>query len=696
MTTSIAFDPSAPWSAIAAIAAAILASIGFGFWRGARGAWLRLAAGAALIALLANPMIREADRTPLDDIALIVTDESASQSLDGRLDAARAAVDQVRARLTSMDGVEIVEARVAGADETRLVAAIEQALADSPRARLAALFVITDGQAIDAADAALLEIDAPAHLLLTGRANEFDRKLTLLNAPRYGILKEPALIRFRIDDLGRDGAPRAGGDALVSLSVDGEVVARQRAPVGRDIEFSAPIDRPGGLVLELSVEPVEGELTTRNNAAVIDITAIRDRLRVLLISGAPHPGERVWRNILKSDPSVDLVHFTILRPIEKARANEFPNELSLIEFPVDELFFEKISAFDLVIFDRYDFNGVLRPDHFANIADYVADGGAVLVAAGPEFSTVRRLDRPGNFGAILPAEPLARAEESPFRPALTQAGARHPATADLPQSEYWGRWLRVAPARARSGQTLMTGAGGAPLLVLDRVEQGRVGLLLSDHVWLWARGFDGGGPHAELLRRLAHWLMKEPELEEERLSVLAAGADLVIQRTTLKESPGGVEIEGPDGRRETLSLTPVDDEPGAFSARRSNVAPGLYKARADGLFAVGAVGVAAPEEFQNVISTQTLLKPLADRTGGGVFSVRRTNGLETPALRRVDARAGAKSGAGWAGVALNRATRTDSVRDAPLGAPGLWLALVATFLLGAWAQESGYFKRSKT
>ncbi len=130
---------------------------------------------------------------------------------------------------------------------------------------------------------------------------------------------------------------------------------------------------------------------------------MRDKLRVLLVSGEPHAGERTWRNLLKSDASVDLVHFTILRPPEKQDGTPI-NELSLIAFPTRELFQQKIGEFQLIIFDRYARQGVLPIIYFDNITRYVRDGGAVLVAAGPDYASQTSLWRTP-LDAILPAEP---------------------------------------------------------------------------------------------------------------------------------------------------------------------------------------------------------------------------------------------------------------------------------------------------
>ena len=236
-------------------------------------------------------------------------------------------------------------------------------------------------------------------------------------------------------------------------------------------------------------------------ALPIFVNGVRDRLRVLLVSGEPHAGERVWRNLLKSDPSVDLVHFTILRPPEKQDDTPI-RELSLIAFPIRELFDTKLDDFDLIIFDRYSRRGVIPDAYLDNVVRYVRNGGALLDAAGPNFGTPMSLARTP-LGTILPAEPTGEVYDEGFKPALTDLGRRHPVTEGLPGAgprdgeASWGRWFRQVDTRVRhGGVVLMTGDRGDPLLVLDRVGKGRVAQLMSDEMWFWARGFEGGGPQA--------------------------------------------------------------------------------------------------------------------------------------------------------------------------------------------------------
>jgi hypothetical protein len=702
---NIVFDPQFPMALLFAVSAGAAALLGVSVFYHWRAGVFRAVALAALIGLLFNPLLRQAEKTPLDDIAVILADKSASLELGERNAKAASAVEALSNAIESMPGVELRLVEFEGREETLAVAALQTALADTPRARLAGVFIVTDGQAVDGDQAAHLALDAPVHLIVAGDKDERDRKVTLLSAPRYGIVGQPVRVSFRIDDFGFDEKPiDEERTANVTLRLNGDEVLTQPVPFGVEASFDAPLERPGRTIIELEVESRDDELTARNNIAVLPISAIRDRLRVLLISGEPHPGERVWRNLLKSDPAVDLVHFTILRPIEKNSI--VPNsELALIPFPQNELFIDQLSEFDLLIFDRYTYRGVLSPFHFDNIARYVERGGAVLIAAGPEFYGEQSLAERRNLSFILPATPAGGAVEESYRPEVTELGARHPVAEDLPEEGFWGRWLRIMPVEQRSGETLLAAPSGAPLLILDRVGLGRVGLFLSDHVWLWARGFDGGGPHAELLRRIAHWLMKEPELEEEALALISDGEDLIIRRRTIGDAPPPVSLTAPDGQISEHELTSVS--PGLYEKRIAAAPRGLYRVRsvlphsepdnnegepeqaADTLFAVGAVGLEAAAEFQDVVSNRHKLAPLADATGGGVFSLREDDQAAPPAIRRIGAGTRPRAGAGWAGLVARNAARVDAVRERPLLTPWQWLAIIGAALTAAWLMESG-------
>ena len=156
--------------------------------------------------------------------------------------------------------------------------------------------------------------------------------------------------------------------------------------VGEKVEIPVKVDHAGPNIVEIEAEAAPGELTTVNNRAVLTVEGVRENMRVLLVSGEPHAGERTWRNMLKSDAAVDLVHFTILRPPEKQDGTPI-NQLSLIAFPTRELFQEKLDQFDLIIFDRYQRRGVLPLLYLENVAHYVERGGAVLVSAGDDYAS---------------------------------------------------------------------------------------------------------------------------------------------------------------------------------------------------------------------------------------------------------------------------------------------------------------------
>ena len=288
-----------------------------------------------------------------------------------------------------------------------------------------AAIMITDGRVHDMpAEAGALGFAAPVHALITGVRNERDRRVALIAAPRFGIVGQTQTITYQVEDQGANER-----SALVTIRRDGEVVETRTVPIGAPQRVDIPIPHGGPNIVEIEAAPLAGELTPVNNRAVVNIDGVRDKLRVLLVSGEPNAGERTWRNLLKSDASVDLVHFTILRPPEKQDATPI-NELSLIAFPTRELFQQKIGEFQLIIFDRYARQGVLPMIYFDNITRYVRDGGAVLVAAGPDYASQTSIWRTP-LDAILPAEPSGRVTERSFRARLTELGKRHPVTRDL-------------------------------------------------------------------------------------------------------------------------------------------------------------------------------------------------------------------------------------------------------------------------
>jgi len=692
---SLDFAPLLPVWLLAGLAGLAFLAALLGWLSAARGTSLRALAGAAILLALANPSVIAEQREELSDIALLVVDETPSQEIGDRAAQTRDAEGAVRAGIEALGpGMELRTIRLShqsvrdGEDGTRLFGPMERALADIPRQRFAGAIVIGDGQVHDA-PADLAEFDTaggPVHSILTGRDEEADRRLVVVQAPSFGLVDRPATLKLRVEDAGLQG------NAPLTLRIDGGEPRVVEMPLNQDHEIELTLSHRGPTVVELSVAPGPRELTLENNAAVVAINGVQDRLRVLLVSGEPHPGERTWRNLLKSDPSVDLVHFTILRPPEKQDGTPI-HELSLIAFPTRELFEVKLEEFDLIVFDRYRRRGVLPSSYLANVVRYVENGGAVLMAVGPDFA--------GRFSLFesplrdsLPAAPTGGVAEQGFIPSVTAAGIRHPVTTALPggprnASEIeaeprWGRWFRQVDTVVSGGEVLMNGAEGRPLLVLGRYGEGRVAQLLSDHVWLWARGFEGGGPHNELLRRMAHWLMKEPELEENDLRARFLGDALQIERRSLEpldQPQAEAEIEGPGDMVETLALQDQGD--GRYIASIPITRSGLYRVRSGGLTAMAAAGALNPKELADVAATDRVLGPLAEASGGRLFRSR--NGV--PDIRGV-APDRALSGSSWLGLKRNGAYVVRGLDQTPL-LPGLAaLALILGLAGFAWRREA--------
>ena len=686
MNLGVAFAPLLPAYVVwAAFAVAVLVSALLLLAR-SRGAVVRAIALALMVLALANPSFTREDRDPIPSVVAVIVDKSPSQDFGDRAKQTAEAQAALVAELKRIPGLEVRVADAAQADGendgTKLFSALSSTLADVPPDRVAGAVLITDGRVHDVpAEAAALGFAAPLHALITGHKDEVDRRVVLTTTPRFGIVGQSQTIGFRVED---HGAP--AGTAEVIARRDGDVLEKRVVAVGAENKLDVPIPHAGPNIVEIEAAPLPGELTQVNNRAVISIDGVRDKLRVLLVSGEPHAGERTWRNLLKSDASVDLVHFTILRPPEKQDGTPI-NELSLIAFPTRELFQQKISEFQLIIFDRYARQGVLPMIYFDNIAKYVRDGGAVLIAAGPDYASPTSIWRTP-LDTILPAEPSGAVTEQPYHARLTDAGKRHPVTRGLEGSDanppHWSRWFRLVDTKNASGTTVMQGPDDKPLLVLAHAGEGRVALLLSDHIWLWARGYEGGGPQLDLLRRLSHWLMKQPELDEEALRILVHGHDLVVQRQTMDDSVSPVTLTSPTGATRTLNLQPV--EPGLWRSSLTANELGLWRANDGKLTALANVGPANPREFQEVTSTTDVLRAIADSTGGSSRRLDNNGRLDVPRVVPVRTSTTFK-GEDWIGLKMRDVSVVRGIGVLPIFAGLIGLLLLVGSLAATWARE---------
>ena len=691
MRWSIEFIPFVSWPVLWALAAFGVLLFALLLWRAPRGAVLRALSYALLLLAIANPHLKQEDREPLNDVLAVVVDDTQSQSIAGRDPRTEAVRKELEDRLKVFPNLDVrwihstSTASDSDRDGTMLFTDLAKGLADVPPDRLAGVIMLTDGNVHDVpGNAAALGFDAPVHALITGKPGEFDRRLEVLRAPRFGLVGGEQPIEVKVTETTPSNAP----SVKLTITRQGEGPIAQNVRVGQKVEIPVKVDHSGPNIVEIEAEAAPGEISTVNNRAVLTVEGVRENLRVLLVSGEPHAGERTWRNMLKSDAAVDLVHFTILRPPEKQDGTPI-NQLSLIAFPTRELFQEKLDQFDLIIFDRYQRRGVLPLLYLENVAHYVERGGAVLVSAGDDYASPLSLYRTP-LGEVLPAVPSGRVVEEPFKPALTELGKKHPVTRDLPgaggEQPSWGRWFRVVDADPRDAEVLMKGAEGKPLLVLGQRGEGRVALLLSDHIWLWARGYEGGGPYTDLLRRLAHWLMKEPDLEEETIKATSRGQTLTLERRSIKDQVESVKVSAPSGKEESVTLDKV--EPGLWRKSITAGEQGVYRISSGKLASVVTVGNANAKELATVTATDATLSPLLTETGGGSFWLGRTEADASPVPRIVMLRGGhVLHGSDWLGLHKREAYHVEGVRLFPLFTGFLALALLLGMISVTWFRE---------
>jgi len=691
MRWSIEFLPFVSWPVIWALAAFGVVLFALLLWRARRGALLRALAYAMLLLAIANPHLKQEDREPLNDVLAVVVDDTQSQAIAGRDPRTEAIRKDLEERLKTFPNLDvrwIHSASTSGdgdRDGTMLFTDLAKGLADVPPDRLAGVIMLTDGNVHDVpGNAAALGFDAPVHALLTGKPGEFDRRLEVLRAPRFGLVGGEQPVEVKVTET----TPGDAKSVKLTVTRQGEPPSTKTVRIGEKVDIPVKVDHAGPNIVEIEAEAAPGELTTVNNRAVLTVEGVRENMRVLLVSGEPHAGERTWRNMLKSDAAVDLVHFTILRPPEKQDGTPI-NQLSLIAFPTRELFQEKLDQFDLIIFDRYQRRGVLPLLYLENVAHYVERGGAVLVSAGDDYASPLSLYRTP-LGEVLPAAPSGRVVEEPFKPTLTDLGQKHPVTRDLAGSKgdqpSWGRWFRVVDVDPRDAEVLMKGAEGKPLLVLGERGQGRVALLLSDHIWLWARGYEGGGPYTDLLRRLAHWLMKEPDLEEEMLKATSRGQTLNLERRSIKDDIEPVTVTAPSGKEETVTLDKA--EPGLWRKSMTAGEQGVYRISSGKLASVVTVGNANAKELSAVTATEAALSPILNETGGGSFWLGRNQADASPLPRIVMVRGGhVMHGADWLGLHKRDAYHVQGVRLFPLFTGFLALALLLGMMAITWFRE---------
>ncbi len=709
MIGKLVLAPVVPWPVIASFEG--LSILIFAFVVVRHGMWplWRFLASLVITLALVDPRLVREDLEIQKDIVLALVDRTTSQTVGKRKTLTNKALSHLRDQLKRFPQTElrvetvrdVVPQPQTGSynEGTLMMRSLRRALDALPAGRLSGVVLISDGQVHDMSEEIIefFSSTSPIHLLLTGDRDQKDRRIVVEQAPSYGLVGKEAVIEYRVDERAGAKAGRYSGVlAQVTLRQGEKVLSKVQIPIGRTNSFKVLLTHAGPTVLTLEVASVPGELSTVNNETLVRINGVRDRLRILLISGQPHAGERAWRNLLKSDPSVDLVHFTILRPPEKDDFTPL-DEIALIAFPTRELFELKLKEFDLLVFDRYVVRNVLPTAYFRNIDNYVRGGGALLLAVGPEYAKQRGLFSTP-LRRLLPAKPTGKVIKAGFRPVLTKIGRRHPVTSNLPgQGEMakdgaitlptWGRWFRQVETSARTAHTLMQGPSSRPLLVLNQYGEGRVAIILSDHIWLWSRGFEGGGPYAELLRRSAHWLMKEPELEAENLWAEIKGGMLVVQRRSLSDAPSAIIVHHPDGKKTKYSVKSARHGLTRFEMPIDTV--GLYRISDGSRNTLAATGTINPIEFADLRSTERILSPLVKKTGGGLFWVKA--GLPDVRMVRSDRD---RAGKGWFGMVENKVYVINGVAQTPFLRPEALILLILGAIMTAWWHEGRQYRSS--
>ena len=688
---NMAFDPLLPLGWIIALGTLMfLAALAAGIGR-LRSYFLRLLSGLFLILALLNPQTVIEERDPLQDAVLVIKDESESMKLGKRGEAADKTYEALIAQLKADPSLDVSTALIRpDSDGTRLTTSLIDGLGNLPASRLAGVIAITDGQVHDLPQnpETLLPEGVPFHSIIIGEEKARDRRISAIVAPKYGLVGEQAEFELRVDDPGFEGER-----ANIEIKLNGETKARFPATIGNRISIPIEIERRGPNTVELTVRAADGELTLNNNVFVAEISGIRDRMRVLLVTGEPHNGGRSWRNLLKSDPAVELVQFTILTNPRVKNTNARQGELSLIAFPTRQLFEEKLDEFDLIIFDHFRrrfapsrsgrSTPILSPVYLQNVARYVDNGGALLIATGPAFAEQESIYR-SPLAAVLPTRPTGETSKEAFKPELNEKGRRHPITSSFSgkEDQTWGKWFRIIDNKPISGDVLMEGPDAAPLLVIDKIGEGRVAMLMSDQAWLWSKGFDGGGPYSEMFRRTAHWLMGEPDLDAEKLTATAENGLLAIERRTLEDRAQTVIVEKPDGTKETIRLSKTTN--GVYRGSVKSAGQGAYRLASGDVTTITAIGSLNPKEYAKLQPTTDILAPLAKGTGGGLFSTELTANI--PAIRRT--KAGKTSNAAdWMGLVAHEDYAVRSSKRSPLAPGWLFFALALLAMGGAWLRE---------
>ncbi len=614
-----------------------------------------------------NPQIIDIVKKDRPQKIIIIKDYSASMMASGRFDGINVALQNLKKQIAKNKNLEIVEGEIAPNNQvTSFSKALEEATNNINEKDISGAILITDGLGIDKSEIAR---PYPIHQILIGSENEKDAFIELIEAPKPNKIGETTKAKIIVKTKNIDDKI-----ARLNISMAGYAPYQINVPTNKEYDVEFKIQTSAITPVAIEVLPFNNEVSIANNAIITNIEGIQDRLRVLLVTGEPYEGTRAWRNLFKSDPAIDLVHFTILRSPEKEDyANE--EEVSLIPFPTEELFIDKLDEFDLVVFDRFQNLVGLRDEYFQNVTRYVKNGGALLIAFGPKDAEDKGV-LSTSLNEIIPINQAPEMIDNEFYPSITEKGLHHPITQNLDQK--WGKWDRIF--KTTTNANVLMKAGENPLLIINQVENGRIALILSDKSWYWQRGFDGGGPFRELIGRTAHWLMKDPSLADKNIK-LSDGINNIKIEYFGDGSLQKMHILGPNQKFE---ITPNDNE--KFQMTRSINSPnyGLYIVAindANGFIIHGAKGetyndflIASPKTIQNIAS---------HNGGGNYFFVGKDGKGSIGEITNIDNLLFAKNNQ----IYLNKNKSAQNIETArrPLIPQFIYAVLMALFLIIAYS-----------
>lgn len=579
-----------------------------------------------VILLLLEPTLSKNVNSSLPDVIAIVHDQSSSMRATNRLEGAHTALTRLTKALEKLPNTVVKTASIAeSVGGTRISGAINQATSGYVADQIAAVIYLGDGLVIDGSE---LAKPYPLHQILIADESEKDRLIELISSPIAVDVGQNAEVVFKVTE----SRPQTDF-AQVRIYLGNLNVRTMNVKINHETKINIPINVRGKIPIAIEVAPAQNEVTTNNNIVISQIEGTRNRLQVLLVTGSPYEGARAWRNLLKSDPNVELVHFTILRNAQSEDVGD-ESESSLIPFPTEELFLDKLNGFDLIVFDRFKRIDILPDLYLEQVAQWVENGGAFLLLAGPaEAEENGILTTP--LARVMPFANPKEFNEAMFSPRLSPSGASHPITRPFITSQNtWGQWNRLLHAEPL-GDVLLN-AGGAPLLITKEANQGRVAAILSDRSWLWQRGFEGGGPFRALFQRVAHWLMKEPELSSNNLDFTQENGGLRFVYSGLLNEPE-IEIISPSQNHSKLKL--AKNGSNEFHAVFSAAENGLYRIKLGQDLRFINMGDGPEITAQDLRASHQPIRSAAGATNGGKYAyIGRAGNGNLPNFKQISTR----------------------------------------------------------